>query len=135
MGKVIQVDYNYYFEAFPGYEKAGKVKKAMIHCFPAEASFNFNLREGYHANNAASADDLDETERQIKKKIKRLKRKAKRSGIDLEQAIQNSSANVRRFIFDDFVYYDDFVVNMYRIKVQLKMCENGANLIWLSKII
>lgn len=132
------VDYNYYFESFPGYEKAGKVKKAMIHCFPAEASFNFNLREGYHANNAASADDLDETEKQIKKKIKRLKRKAKRAGIDIEAAFKNSTADVRRFIFDDFVYYDIYHqqnnAKVFKAKPIIDiLTKESRNRIWMSK--
>ena len=132
------VDYNYYFENWPGYEKAGRVKKAMIHCFPAEASFNFNLREGYHANNAASADDLDETEQQIKRKIKRLKRKAKRAGIDLEAAVKNSSANVRRFIFDDFVYYDIYHqqnnAKVFKAKPIIDiLTKESKNRIWMSK--
>ncbi|TXG85790.1 MAG: hypothetical protein E6R13_01660 [Spirochaetes bacterium] len=131
------VDYNYYFENWPGYEKAGRVKKAMIHCFPAEASFNFNLREGYHANNAASADDLNETEQKVKRKVKRLKRKAKRAGIDLEAAFKNSSADIRRFIFDDFVYYEVYNqqnnAKVFKAKPAIDiLSKESRNRIWMS---
>jgi len=43
-------------EQIPGYDKSVKSKKACGDLFPAEAPFNFNVREGQHFNNSSSLD-------------------------------------------------------------------------------
>lgn len=138
LGMYGAVDYNYYFNNFPGYEKATNVKKALIHCFPAEASFNFNVREGYHANNAASADDLDVTEKQIKRKLKRLRKKAAKAGINLDAALNNEAIDNRRFIFDDFVYYEIYNqqnnAKIFKAKPIIDIINTySRNRIWMSQ--
>jgi hypothetical protein len=101
------VNYNYYFEVEPGYQPAVGTKKGLIEIFPCEAPFNFNVREGRHANNSQSTDDLNTTERKIKRKVRRLKRQARKTGQSLEELLKNNTTtNPRRFLFDDFVYYD-----------------------------
>jgi hypothetical protein len=130
-------NYGYYFEAFPGYDKAIGTKKGLIDIFPAEASFNFNLREGRHANNSATPHDLNVTEREVKRKVRRARRKAKRTGIDIEQQLNNSGLN-RRFIFDDFVYYEIYEqennAKIYKAKpiIDIFTKESKAR-IWMSE--
>jgi hypothetical protein len=98
------VNYNYYFDKFPGYEQAIESKKALGEIFPVEVPFNIDLREGKHFIVSQNTYDLEQTERLVKRKIKRAKRKSRRLGLDL-----NTVANLivpDRFLYDEFIYDD-----------------------------
>lgn len=98
------VNYAYYMEQVPGYDRAVKTKKACGDLFPAEAPFNFNVREGQHFNNAANADDLDFTEKRVKRALRKAKRKSKRSGLDFNEVAQIILP--KRFLYDSHIYDD-----------------------------
>ena len=96
------VNYNYYFEQYPGYDPAIDSKKSLAEIFPAEAPFNFNLREGKHFAISQNVADLNNTEKAIKRKLRRAKRKAKRLGIDMNVAMDFIIP--KRFLYDEFTY-------------------------------
>jgi len=109
VGLYDSVNYSYYMEPVPGYDKAGQTKKASGELFPAEAPFNFNVREGQHFNVSASTDDLDHTERRIKRALRRAKRRAKRQGLDFQQVADIIIP--KRFLYDEHEYEEIYHQN------------------------
>jgi hypothetical protein len=104
VGLYDSVNYAYYLEQIPGYDPASMTKKACGELFPAEAPFNFNVREGEHFNNAANADDLDVTEKRVKRALKRARRKSKKNALDYNEIARIITP--KRFLYDSHIYND-----------------------------
>ena len=130
------VNYGYYFEQLPGYEPAEKTKKALADIFPCECPFNFNLREGKHFARSQDTDSLDVTEKRVKKRLRKLKRQAKKSGIDYNTAAELILP--KRFIFDTFKF-NDVYTQQSNIKTYVPnpvidlFVSNNFNRVWKSQ--
>jgi hypothetical protein len=130
------VNYNYYFDKYPGYDVATESKKALGEIFPVEVPFNMNLREGDHFIVSQNTYDLSQTEKLIKRKLKRAKRKSKRLGVDF-----NTTANLitpNRFLFDEFVYdpvyHQQKTFKKFYVKPDIDLfTEKTTNRIWRSE--
>jgi hypothetical protein len=97
------INYSYYFDQFPGYDKARAVKKGLAEMFPCEAPINFNWRIGTHFANSTDTASLNNTEKRIKRRSRTIF-KFQRRGISEGTVKELLAANRNEF---EETFYND----------------------------
>jgi hypothetical protein len=97
------INYSYYFDQFPGYDKARAIKKGLAEIFPCEAPINFNWRIGKHFANSTDIASLNNTEKRIKRRSKTIF-KFQRRGISEGKVKELLASN--RTEFEETFYND-----------------------------
>lgn len=98
------VNYGYYFDKKPGYQKPKRAKKAMAEIFPCEVPFNINLRDGHHFAKSQDKDSLDEESRNSKRQRRKEAKEYKKSGILPDKIAE--LVGKKRFVHDQFILDD-----------------------------